>query len=102
MAREYLVIVNVDGDDVFSSDDRIRVEKAALGVYDVRLPENVIGFVRQATLGAADDTDQNAGSVTTELGAMGNNRVVRVRTFEAAAAADRPFHLSVRQVSSTG
>lgn len=95
--NSFAVVVDIDGNIVHSSDQSVTSQRNGLGICDVRFPRNVNAFIRQATLGAADDSDQEAGMITTELGAMGNSRIVRVRTFNmAGAAADRPFHLDVR------
>jgi len=104
----YSVVVNLEGGKVRASNGAIQTTRVGTGEYSVTFPEDIDTWAWLASLGAADDSDQVSGSVTTELGAMGAKAVVRVRTFNivqnAAAvtvtSADRPFHLYVRRLSS--
>jgi len=99
MADNYSIVVNVAGNPARRSDRAITSSQANTGEYDVTFPEDIDDWVWLATLGAADDTPQIAGSITTEGGAMGAKDVVRVRTFnQAGAATNRPYHLHVRRV----
>jgi hypothetical protein len=99
MAQNYSVVVNEAGNAARRSDRNIVSQNAATGEYDVLFPEDVNNWIWQATLGAPDDTPQVAGLVTAELGAMGANDTVRVRTFDSAGMAqDRSFHLYVSRV----
>jgi murein DD-endopeptidase MepM/ murein hydrolase activator NlpD len=99
---DYFVVVTIAGNIARRSNSGVTSAKTATGEYDVTFPEDVDSWLWQATPGAADSSPQTAGSVTTELGPMGANQVVHVRTFNVAAAAvtaaDRPFHLSLHRV----
>jgi hypothetical protein len=99
MADYYAVIVNLAGNIFRRSDRGITANRVAAGVYDVTFPEDVDDWMRQATVGAVDDTDQLAGIATTQLGAMGVPDTLRVKTFDdAGMATDKPFHLEARRV----
>lgn len=97
--NDFAIVVNVDGGTARSSDSDVKPSKNATGVYNVEFPRDVSRSLWQATLGAADDSPQDAGSITAEGGAMGSVQTVKVRTFNGAgAAADRPFHLRVHDL----
>jgi hypothetical protein len=99
MAQNYSIVVNTAGNGVRRSDRSIDSDRTSTGEYDVTFPEDVDSWIWQATLGAPNDDDQSGGSVTTELGAMGVNDTLLVRTFDAAGMPeDRPFHLYVSRV----
>jgi hypothetical protein len=99
MAQNYSIVVNKVGNAVRRSDRTIVSQNATVGEYDITFPEDVDNWIWQVTLGAPNDDDQVAGSVTAELGAMGVNDTLRVRTFDhTGAPKDRPFHLYVSRV----
>jgi hypothetical protein len=71
------------------------------GIYDVTFPGDIDSWAWLASLGAVDSTDQVASSVTAELGdGTTATKVVCVRTFTGAAAADRSSHLVVQRLAS--
>ncbi|MCD2196173.1 LysM peptidoglycan-binding domain-containing protein [Actinomycetospora endophytica] len=96
---DFAIVVNINGDTARSSDNNIKVNRVNTGIYSVTFPQDISRWLWQATLGAADDSDQQPGSVTTQLGAMGANHVVTVHTFDAGNNfIDRPFHLRVHDL----
>ena len=100
MSVNFAGIVDIGGGLAHSTDNAVTCIRQALGVYRLTFPDSVDGSARLATLGAVDSTAQVAGSITTELGPMGNSKVVVVRTFNTAANAvgpdDRPFQILLR------
>ncbi len=92
MADKYLVVVNVAGNVGRRSDRDITSNRVNAGEYDVTFSEDIDDWCWTATLRALDDTPQTAKSVTAELGAMGVNETLHIRTINAAGAAtDKPF-----------
>jgi hypothetical protein len=94
----YSVVVSEAGNRIRYSDD-IKASRVQAGIYDVTFPGDIDSWAWLASLGAVDSTDQVAGSVTAELGdGTTATKVVRVRTFTGAAAADRSSHLVVQRL----
>ena len=96
---DFAIVVNVNGGSARSSDSGVKPTRDATGVYSVTFPQNISSWLWQATLGAANDSPQDGGQITTELGTMGSTDIVTVRTFDAAGnPANRPFHLRVHDL----
>jgi len=100
----YSVVVNLNGGRARTSNMNIRTTRLTTGEYVVTFPEEIDQWSWLASLGAVDDSNQVAGAITTQLGAMGVRTDVQVKTFNTggngATAADRPFHLYVRRLNA--
>jgi hypothetical protein len=95
----YAIVVNVSGGSARRSDKKIEPDRVAKGEYDITFPEDVSSWLWQASLGAADDDPQIAGYISTELGDMSSENIVKVRTFDYLGVPDnRPFHLLVSDI----
>jgi LysM repeat protein len=78
--NSYSIVVNKAGNAARRSDPNISSRRANTGAYDVTFPQDVDDWMWQATRGAPNGSPQVAGSVTTQLGAMGANDTVRVKS----------------------
>jgi len=95
----YSIVVNVSGGAARRSNSEVDPDRVDTGEYNVTFPEDVSAWLWQATLGAANDADQDAASITAELGYMNSPDIIKVRTFDTAGMSyNHPFHLHVREI----